>query len=70
MTFIKKFYQKCPICGNIGFSSRKEEKDKELYLFECPSCECIKNDEEAKALFEDAYSLYLKSIRKDGKKCK
>lgn len=61
---IVRFFQKCPRCSGIGVSERKfENSDKSLYSFCCQDCGYLSNDEEAKSLFEDAYTLYLKGLK-------
>lgn len=56
-----RFVQKCPRCGKVGVSEYRSED--EMFIFQCGSCGYLSNDEEAKALFEDAYNLYRKGLR-------
>lgn len=59
-----RFVQKCPRCSGVGVSERIfENGDKSLYSFCCQDCGYLSNDEEAKALFEDAYNLYCEGLR-------
>lgn len=64
---VLRFIQKCPRCAGIGVAERKSESaDKSLYSFICQDCGFVTDREEARTLFEDARSLYIKGY---GEKC-